>query len=86
MMIAERLSEDLKHGKPFLCGDKICVADFAAFGILASWLVNDAFPFKAAIEGGRDKVMQKFPLFAAWMMCMKKENADHMAKSPVAPF
>jgi len=69
-----------------MCGDKISVADFTAFGILATWLLNDKFALKSHVDAGRDEMMQKFPLFAAWMMLMKKENADHLAKSPDATF
>ena len=86
-MVAGRICEDLQqHGKPYMCGDKISVADFTAFGILATWLLNDKFAFKSYVDAGRDEMMQKFPLFAAWMMLMKKENADHLAKSPDAAF
>ena len=85
-MVVMRLGEELKHGKKFLCGDKITIADFAAFGVLTSWAWNPAWPYKDTCAAGAKEACAANPVFEAWMMCMMAENKAHLDNSPAAPY
>ena len=85
-MIVKRLSEDLTHGKKYLCGDKISVADFAAFGILSSWSLNPHWAYKDSCADGAMEAFNSSPSFKAWMDNMMMENKAHLEASPAAPY
>ncbi len=42
--IVNFLGKQLKHGKPFLTGDKITIADFGAATLIFSFMYNDNLP------------------------------------------
>ena len=51
--IISEVARRLKHGKKYLCGDKITTADFVAAHAFLSWVFNDSFGNPQAAEKGK---------------------------------
>ena len=76
------------HGKCFIAGDKITLADFSIAGIYFSQYYNDASVYKQA--GWHDKVktiINSQPKLKAYLEGpLKKELTDYCSKRTTCPF
>lgn len=78
------LSKTLAHGKAFLCGDKLTIADFHTASIVFSYIWNDACPGGKDFTDKAQTLVAANPVFAAYCDKLKSELADHLASRPAA--
>ena len=74
------------HGKKFLCGDKLTIADFMVAGTIFSSAGNEISAIPAEWRAKTKEVMGENKAFHAWFDVMKAEMAEHLANRPPAPF
>ena len=73
-----------KHGKDFLAGEKLTIADFHVASIVFSYVWNDACPGGKDFTDKAQAIVAANGAFAAWCDRMKHELADHLASRPAA--
>ena len=79
------LTKRLSHGKDFMVGDKITIADFHVASVIFAHVYNDAY------IGGKDftdkgkQVMGEFKEFSAYIDRVKLQLSDYLASRPSAP-
>ena len=73
------LGKQLKHGKKFLTGDKITIADFGAATLIFSFMYNDNLPAGSTWTDAAKAIGGSDAEFAAYIETLKTELADHLA-------
>ena len=74
-----------KHGKDFLTGEKLTIADFHVSSIVFAYVWNNASPGGKDFTDKAQAIVAAHAPFAAWSERMKQELADHLASRFEAP-
>ena len=74
------------HGKKFLCGDKITIADFMISSLVFSSAGNEKSAIPAEWRAKSKEIMGENKAFHAYFEVMKAEMAEHLAKRFEAAF
>lgn len=75
-----------KIGGKFLCGDKMCIADFAFASKYFNMVENPNFPMGEAYTKPGKEIFEKEPLLCKYIECLRAELKDHLANRPPCPF
>lgn len=79
----EKLNKQLEaHGNPFICGEKITIADFQIMACLVGFVLNDKFPGGALFTDKGKKAIESHAAFASYVARMQGELAEYLAKRP----
>ena len=74
------------HGKRFLAGDKLSIADFKCFGHWIGYTdLNPATPIQAETLGKVAQCVAKYPNVSKWVETMKQELANYLPKRVPTP-
>ena len=76
----------MEHGKHWLAGDKITIADFHVASIVFSYFDNKHGAGGAPFLEIAASVVGEHKHFAAWVERVRTELADHLANRPGASF
>ena len=74
------------HGKKFLCGDKISIADFSLASIFFSFVYNDALNCGPIFYERARAIVSSNSKMTTWVLTMQTELADYLKNRPVCPF
>ena len=75
------------HGKKFIAGDKITLADFSIAGIYFSQYYNDASVFKGAWHDKVKQIINSQPKTKAYLEGpLKTELTNYLSKRTTCPF
>ena len=83
--IVDEIGRRLKHGKKYLCGDKITTADFVCAHLFFSWIEN---PHLGGPPGMGEKgraILKSNQYVVAYCHVMRTEVAAYLAIRPPAP-
>ena len=84
--LVARLDKELAHGKKFLCGDKICIADFLIGAFYFQTLGNEHFGCKDLICPKAQPIIDGCPNVKAYFDRICEENKDWLSnKRPPRP-
>ena len=79
------LEKQLKeHGKPFIAGEKISIADFTIAALAYSHIWNDALPGGADFTTVGQQVVAEHALLAAYFDRLRNELKTHLETRPAA--
>ena len=79
------LSKKLEHGKDFLVGDKITIADFHVASIIFAHVFNDNYAGGAAFTDKGKAIVAEHEVFAKYCERMQHQLKEHLETRAAAP-
>ena len=79
------MDKKLQHGKDFLVGDKLTIADFHVASIIFAHVFNDAYIGGTDFTEKGKAVVAEFEHFTKYIERVREQLKEHLESRPPAP-
>ncbi len=76
----------ISHGKDYICGENITIADFSVSALVFSHIINPHYGGGATFTDKGKEIVREHAKFSQYVEKMGGELKDHLDSRPPAPF